>query len=185
MFFAKIVGHNAKSDISDYFKEAAVSSNSAQYKTRYRSRNPLDSTQHLISLRTSQTEFDWINNTNSFQRLRNLLTLEDDWDTYGAPTFLRPQVVRAFELYSNIYSYYLKKEINFSCLSPFIAPCSNGNILFEWGGGRFSNRELEIFVPSEMEALLEFLKCEYDSEEEGTFVAEDVNVLMDWLFTIQ
>jgi hypothetical protein len=185
MFFTKMVGHSETSDGSDYIdsfkKEVAVNSWSGQYQTRYGSRVSPD-TRHPKSLRTSQAEFDWVNNKNAFQRLRNLLTLEDNWDNYGAPPFFRPQVVRAFELYSNIYSYYLVKEINFSRLSPFIAPCSNGSILLEWAGQRFLHRELEIFVPSKMEDSLEFLKWENDLEEEDTFIAEEVNALLDWLF---
>jgi len=115
-----------------------------------------------IAVRRSQTEFDWVHNTSSFQRLRNLLTLEDNWNGYGTPPFPRPQMIRAFELYSNVYSYCLAKEMNFSQFSPFIAPCSDGAILFEWAGQRFFCRELEIFVPPVMEeSSLEFLKGGY------------------------
>jgi hypothetical protein len=157
------------------------------YQKGFEERFSTNSTQllHHTSLRTSQAEFDWSQNTNAFQRLRNLLALEDNWDNYGAPPFLRPHVDRAFALYSNIYSYYLSKEMNFSQLSPFIAPCSKGAILFEWAGRRFPCRELEIFVPSAKESPLEFLKCADDWEEEGTFVADEVNSLLDWLFSTE
>lgn len=140
---------------------------------------------HSTHLTTSQVAFDWARNTNPFQRLRNLLTLDKNWDGYGAPPFLRPQVARAFDLYSNIHSYYLSREMIFSRLSPFIAPCSNGAILFEWAGRRFPNRELEIFVPSAMESPLEFLRCADDLEEEGTFIADEVHILLNWLFATE
>jgi len=152
MFFTKkVVGNITTSNPSSYSRDVAVNSLSGQYQTKFESSNT-DRSQllHPTSLKTSQAEFDWVGNRNAFQRLRNLLTLEKNWDNYGAPPFLRPQVARAFELYSDIYSYYLSKEMNFSPFAPFIAPCSNGAILFEWAGRRFPSRELELFVPSAM-----------------------------------
>jgi hypothetical protein len=186
MFFTKKAGSSITSTPSSYSRDVAVNSLSGQYQTKFEASNT-DRSQllHPTSLKTSQAEFDWVRNTNAFQRLRNLLTLEDNWDHYGAPAFLRPQVVRAFELYSNTYSYYLSKEMNFSQFAPLIAPCSNGAILFEWAGRRFPERELEIFVPSAMESPLEFLKCADDLEEEGTFEADEVNTLLDWLFATE
>jgi len=133
-------------------------------------------------LQTSQSEFDWIVNTNPFQRLRNLLTLEDNWDGYGAPKFSRAQVGKALNLYSSIYSYYLEKEINFSQLTPFIAPGSDGSILFEWAGQRFPGRELEIFVPSTVEDKFEYLKFKDDQDTEGKFLIQEIDALLDWLF---
>jgi len=182
MFFTKITG-SIRTSNSSYSREVAVNSLSGHYRTKFESSNT-DQSQllHPTSLKTSQTDFDWVGNRNAFQRLRNLLTLEKNWDNYGAHPFLRPQVARAFELYSDIYSYYLSREMNFSQLAPFIAPCSNGAILFEWAGRRFPSRELEIFVPSAMEATLEFLKGADDLEEEGTFIADEVNGLLNWLF---
>jgi len=182
MLYTKVTSNFNTSNISLSRRDGAVSE---------LSRSPSDfgtsatKFSHSAHLRTSQVAFDWARNTNPFQRLKNLLTLEESWDGYGAPRFLRPQAVRAFDLYSNIYNYSLSRRINFSQLFPFIAPCSNGAILFEWAGRRFSHRELEIFVPSAMESPLEFLKCADDLEEEGTFVADEVNTLLDWLFATE
>ena len=187
MFFTKkVVGNITTSNPSSYSRDVAVNSLSGQYQTKFESSNT-DRSQllHPTSLKTSQAEFDWVGNRNAFQRLRNLLTLEKNWDNYGAPPFLRPQVARAFELYSDIYSYYLSKEMNFSPFAPFIAPCSNGAILFEWAGRRFPSRELELFVPSAMEAPLEFLKGEDNLEKEGTFIADEVSGLLNWLFATE
>lgn len=137
---------------------------------------------HHSGLIASQVEFDWATNTNPFQRLKNLLTLEDNWDGYGAPKFSRPQINRALELYSSIYDYYLSQEINFSQNAPFIAPCSNGSILFEWAGRRFPNKELEIFVTLAMDSPLEYLKSAEDIEEEDNFAIDEIVSLLDWLF---
>ncbi len=187
MFFTRKIGNIATSSGAPYLREVAVNSLSGQYQTRFEMLSPHDRSQslHPANLRTSQTQFDWIHNTNTFQRLRNLLTLDENWDGYGASRFLRPQVSRAFDLYSDIYNYYLSRSTNFSQLSPFIAPCSDGAILFEWAGRRFPSRELEIFVPSTMESPLEYLKCTDDAEEEGSFSSEGVIALLDWLFATE
>ncbi len=124
-------------------------------------------------------------NTNSFQRIKDLLTFENNWDGYGAPKFSRLQISRALELCSRIYDYYLSQEIKFSQNAPFIAPCSNGFILFEWGGRRFPDKELEIFVPSAMDSPLEYLKSAEDIEEEENFCIDEIVSLLDWLFATE
>jgi|GEM_PF-3092358 len=133
-------------------------------------------------VKTSQAEFDWIGNTNPFQRLRHLVTLEDNWDGYGAPEFSWEQVSRALELYASIYSYYLEKKMSFSQLAPFIAPGSDGSILFEWAGQRFPSRELELFVPAAPADELEYLKSSNNGDEEGTSPLEEIVTLLGWLF---
>jgi hypothetical protein len=186
MFFTKTIAANTIALASSYSTDVAANSLSGQYQAKFeRSSTGQSQLLHPTSLKTSQAEFDWAGNRNAFQRLRNLLTLEKNWDSYGAQPFLRPQVARAFELYSDIYSYYLSKEMNFSDLAPFIAPCSNGAILFEWAGQRFPSRDLEIFVPSAMEAPLEFLKGADGFEEEGTFITDEVSALLDWIFAAE
>ena len=187
MLYTKVTGDFSPSNTSLSRRDGAVSelsrSSSSDFGTSA-TKVPLSS--HSANLRTSQLAFDWARNTNPFQRLKNLLTLDENWDSYNAPRFSRPQVAKGFSLYSSIYNYYLLRGINFSQFFPFIAPCSNGAILFEWAGGRrFPQRELEIFVPSAMKSPLEFLKCADDLEEEGTFVADEVNTLLDWLFATE
>jgi hypothetical protein len=134
------------------------------------------------NLSSSQLTFDWSTNRNPFQRLKNLLFLEENWDGYGAPQFSRTQVYRAFDLYSNVYSYYLSKGISFSEHSPFIAPGSDGTVLFEWAGRRFPRRTLEIFVPSDSSIPLEYFQNEAGSEGEGLFFIDEIDGLLDWLF---
>jgi hypothetical protein len=192
MFFTKMANSQrdmiVASDFKDgvYRKDVSVTTPAGRIQPNQGSQVSTDILTNVHKgLKTSQTEFDWVKNTSPFQRLRNLLMLEENWDGYGAPKFSRPQVDKAFELYSSIYSYYLSKGINFSQFSPFIAPCSDGAILFEWAGKRFQTRELEIFVPSAQNRQLEYLKCAEALDEEGNFSIEEVAALLDWLFSTE
>jgi hypothetical protein len=130
----------------------------------------------------SALKFDWSNNQNPFQRIQGLSTLENNWNGYGSPKFSRLQINRALELCSSICDYYLSQEINFSQNAPFIAPCSNGSILFEWRGRRFPVKELEIFVPSAMDSPLEYLKSVKGIEEVGNYSIDEISLLLDWLY---
>jgi len=118
--------------------------------------------------------------------IKNLLELKHNWDGYGAYKFTKSHIDRALELYSAIHNYYLTNQIDLSLL-PFIAPCSNNYILFDWTGKKFTDKELEIYVSCYLDAPLEYLKEEYrdtsNSEEEGCFSMEKVNTLLDWLFS--
>lgn len=166
----KISGYRMNS-YSDIRRDVAITSQSTKIPANFKN--------------LSFSEFDWAKNTNPFQRIRHLLTLENNWDGYGAPRFSRPHIKRALELYSSIYGYYLAQEIDFSQKAPFIAPCSNGSILFEWVGKRFPDRELEIFVPSAMECPLEYLKSAEDLEEEENFSIGETVSLLNWLFAAE
>jgi hypothetical protein len=188
MFYVKQAKTSANSSVASFSRRDVTMSSSlvsqSELVTSISLKN-LSIAHYAGLLQTSQSEFNWISNTNPFQRLRNLLTLEDNWDGYGAPKFSRDQISRAFDLYSSIYSYYLEKEMNFSQLAPFIAPNSDGSILFEWAGQRFQLKELEIFVPSTMEDEFEYLKCNDDQDEAGKFSIEDINALLNWLFVTE
>jgi len=124
--------------------------------------------------------FDWATNIDPLQRLAVLPTLGDNWDGYGAPGFLMPHCRRASTLYLKICHYFLVKRLDGAQIAPFIAPCY-GSILFDWAGRRFTHNQLQILVPSAMDSPLEFLKCSDGLEEEGTFRADEVNELLDWL----
>ena len=135
-----------------------------------------------VELKVHQYEFDWISNTNAFQRLKHLNTLQDNWDGYGAAGFSRQHIHRALDLSEVTRSYFNANNMSFSHLSPFIAPCSDGAILFEWCGKRFPDRQLVIFVPANLEQPFEYLKSDCDSDEDGNFI--DVgfaNTLLKWL----
>ncbi|GBO53568.1 hypothetical protein APA_1475 [Pseudanabaena sp. lw0831] len=135
-----------------------------------------------VELKVHQSEFDWISNTNAFQRLKHLITLKDNWDGYGAAGFSGQHIHKALDLSEVTRSYFNANNMSFSRLSPFIAPCSDGAILFEWCGKRFPDRQLEIFVPANLEQPFEYLKSDRDSDEEGNFIDVGFAInLLEWL----
>lgn len=130
------------------------------------------------------SKLDWINNTNLFQRIKGLLTLPDNWDGYGAKVFSRQQVQKALDLYSEINQYYFEHKVDFFRQYPFVAPCSDGSILFEWSGNRFPHKQLEAFVPDSAEGkCLECLKSLDDVDQELKVPLEEFPLLLDWLFS--
>lgn len=137
----------------------------------------------MIDTRKQQA-FDWQKNTNAYQRIIHLSDLEDKWDGYNAPKFSSSQVDLALTLYSNLRTYSISRELDFSKIEPFIAPCSDGMVLFEWAGFRFPSRQLEIYIPVSAENTLEYLKTDEKSEEEGEFDLEQLYFILDWLFKL-
>jgi hypothetical protein len=135
----------------------------------------------FIDLR-KQEEFDWRKNRNAYQRIIHLSDLEDKWDGYNAPKFSKQQVDLAITLYSHLHSYCIDKGINFGKIEPFVAPSSDGMILFEWSGKRFPKKQLEIYVSKSNQYAFEFLKTEDDSEVEGEFNLDELYPILDWLF---
>lgn len=129
-----------------------------------------------------QQAFDWQKNTNAYQRIIHLSDLEDKWDGYDAPTFSKEQIDLALNLYSNLRTYCIDRGVDFSKVEPFIAPCSDGMVLFEWAGKRFTSRQLEIYIPLETDNKLEYLKTEGNSDIEGEFHLEELYSILDWLF---
>jgi hypothetical protein len=133
-----------------------------------------------------QEPFDWKTTTNAYQRIIHLTDLKDKWDGYNAPGFSKEQINVALIVYSKARSYAIDRGLKFLKVEPFIAPCSDGSILFEWAGRRFPSRQLEVYVPKEMEAEqpLEYLKSEEDSEEEGKLSLNKLYHVLDWLFKL-
>ncbi|MEH1892184.1 MAG: hypothetical protein V7K92_22940 [Nostoc sp.] len=129
-----------------------------------------------------QQVFDWQKNTNAYQRIIHLSDLEDKWDGYDAPKFSKEQIDLALNLYSNLRTYCINRGLDFSKVEPFIAPCSDGMVLFEWAGKRFPVRQLEIYIPVSAEDKLEYLKTEGNSDIEGEFHLEELYSILDWLF---
>ncbi|MBD2626201.1 hypothetical protein [Trichormus variabilis] len=132
-----------------------------------------------------QEEFDWQQNRNAYQRIIHLSDLEDKWDGYNAPKFSKKQVHLALTLYSHLRSYCIARNINFAKIEPFVAPCADAMILFEWSGKRFPNKQLELYVPISSEHNFEFLKTEGDSEIEGEFKLDELYPILDWLFNFE
>lgn len=129
-----------------------------------------------------QLDFDWQKNTNAYQRIIHLSDLEHKWDGYDAPKFSKKQIDLALTLYSNLRTYCIYKGLDFSKVEPFIAPCSDGMVLFEWVGKRFPSRQLEIYIPLLEKDTFEYLKTDGKSEEEGEFRLEQLYYILDWLF---
>ena len=129
-----------------------------------------------------QEEFDWQKNRNAYQRIIHLSDLEDKWDGYNAPQFSKQQIDLSLTLYSHLRSYSIDRNIDFDKIEPFVAPCSDGMILFEWSGKRFPNKQLELYVPISAEHPFEFLKTEGNSEVEGEFNLDELYPILDWLF---
>lgn len=128
--------------------------------------------------------FDWLKNTNASQRIIDLLDLEDKWDGYAAPKFYKEQVDLALTLYSNFRTYCINRELDFK-VEPFIAPSSDGTILFEWAGSRFPSRQLEIYIPVSAENTLEYFKTDGEYEDENNFNLEHLYFILDWLFKFE
>ena len=127
-------------------------------------------------------KFDWRLNINAFQRLKNLSTLENNWDGYGAPKFTKLHIRKALDLYAHINFYFNSKDISFSKYFPFIAPCSDGAILFEWGGKKFLDCQLEIYVPNNLSAPFEYLKSDLNGDQENSFIEIGFSSeLLEWL----
>jgi hypothetical protein len=112
-----------------------------------------------------------------------MLSLQEGWDGYGAPSFAIAQVKIALGLCTIVYRYYLAHDLSFTESQPFIAPSSDGSILFEWSGNRFPDKELEISVVySDSDIVFEYLKSSADGEEEDRISFDKVHILLDWLF---
>jgi hypothetical protein len=146
----------------------------------------LELNQDVFKQLKPKESFDWQNNQNAFQRLKCLSELPEKWDGYSAPTFPRHQINRSIEIFQSIQDYSRKHNIDWRKLEPFIAPSSDGNILFEWSGQRFNHRTLEIYVPQELDFSLEYLKTDIrlDSDTEGECQTNQVSDLLDWLLII-
>jgi hypothetical protein len=131
----------------------------------------------------SDREFDWTQNCNAFQRLKNLAYLPEKWDGYDAPKFSRKQINRALEIFAFVQYYQKKYQIEWQKLEPFIAPNSDGSIMFEWAGKRFPQRNLEIHVTKEPNISIEYLKTdiEMDSDIEEKCQMNEISDLLHWL----
>ncbi len=143
-------------------------------------------TLNICSSPVPEKSFDWKDNQNAFQRLIHLADLPDKWDGYSAPKFSRHQINRAIEIFQSIQDYSKEFKIDWKKIEPFIAPSSNGSILFEWSGKRFDLRNLEIYVPLEIRQSLEYLKTDIglNHDIEGEFQASQISDLLDWLVKI-
>ncbi|MEA5470569.1 hypothetical protein [Spirulina sp. 06S082] len=136
-----------------------------------------------VEFRQNQTEFDWSKNTNPFDRISHLRDLQENWDNYGAPSFSEQQINRAIRIYLQFLDYSFSQQDNYLDIRPFVAPSSDGSILLEWGGNRFPIRQLELYIPADLESDLQYLKSSAIDDEEGDINENKLSVLFSWLFT--
>lgn len=140
-----------------------------------------DTSSSFVNIR-QQEPFDWVRTISAYQRITHLAKLEDKWDGYNAPKFTKAQIEQALNLYSTIITYSINRGLSRSKVEPFIAPASDGTILFEWAGKRFPVRQLEIYVSSETVPNFEYFKIEGDFEEENQLNLDRLYLILDWLF---
>lgn len=126
--------------------------------------------------------FDWMKTTDPYLRIIHLSDLESGWDGYQAPAFSQEQINKALNLYSLMRDYCFRNRLKFAQVQPFIAPCSDGMILFEWAGKRFPFRQLEVYIPTIINTQFEYLKTEGECDSEGECNLSGLRSLLDWLF---
>ena len=102
--------------------------------------------------------FDSVEKWKSFQTLKEIRQLPDDWDSYGSPRL-------SDEIYTNAFAFLCSLLNHEEFPEPSIGPVSGGGVQFEWQmGGR--ELEIEFSEPSQNE----FLKVYEDRRmEEGAF----------------
>jgi hypothetical protein len=138
-----------------------------------------------LGLSGSQEKFDWYSTTNPFQRIVHLRDLEEDWDGYGSSEFTGTHIRRALDIYSRISKYFNLKKKDILEFGPFVSPSSDGCILFDWSSKKFLPKSLELYISSDLNNPLTYLKIEadIDFEEEDKLSDDQVSILLDWLFS--
>lgn len=141
---------------------------------------PLDPLQGSKGIDT----FDWKTVDNPYERIIHLKDLDTNWDSYGAEKFSRDIINISLSLYSFILDWVSHRKLVLETYQPFIAPCSDNSVLFEWAGNRFPKKSLEIYVFSNNK--MEILKygINDDVEEEFHIGFEHISRIsecFDWL----
>jgi len=105
----------------------------------------------------------------SINRIASFSDFKENWDSYGAKPIQSLTIARAINLFSVIVDEIgrLGKAVPL----PFIAPCSDGGIQFEW---EMCNKELTIVIPPNISQSLEYLwvyslATDEEHEKEGIF----------------
>jgi hypothetical protein len=116
-------------------------------------------------------------------RIVSFTNFKENWDSYGAKPFQPATIARALFLFTNIAEGI--ERLGKSVPLPFISPCSDGGIQFEW---ETSNKELTIIIPPDeslpLEYLLVYSEVPHEEQElEGTFdtvekAVEAINCLL-------
>ena len=113
-------------------------------------------------------------------KIKRIMKLPNNWDSYGAVQIPFRTIARALELL--IEAYEAQKQIGFEPMIPFIAPCADGGIQLEWEN---NNKELEARVTSlplqEKIFLLRVLKNEKHYQEDTIESSTEIMHYLSWL----
>lgn len=108
--------------------------------------------------------------------------LKSGWDTYQAKVINVKTIVNAIDIISKIISSINLNDI-INIPIPFVAPLSNGGILFEWST---LYREIEFSIPEKSNKPFQYLITVkhpfYEKEDEVYSSEELVNIVINWLY---
>lgn len=117
------------------------------------------------------------------ERLKSFKSLNAGWDSYGAKPIEWSVINRAIEFVCHVL-YDIDSQNKDVVPHPFIAPCSDGSIQFEWST---CYKELTLSIPEKETKPIEYLKADMTSgeekEEEGeaSSINDIVSLVTDWL----
>lgn len=115
-----------------------------------------------------------------WEKIKRIMKLPENWDSYGAVPIPHRTVARTLELL--IEAYGAQKQIGYKPIIPFIAPCADGSIQLEWEN---NNKELEARVGSlplqEKILLLRVLKNEKHYQEDTIESPTEIRHFLLWL----
>ncbi len=101
-----------------------------------------------------------LNFSDTIRKICELGNLHDNWDSYGAYRINENTIERAVD-----FLLYIINNRNLSSINqPYVLPCPNGSIQFEWNYGR---KDLEIMIPNNSQEQIVFVRDEDSNIEEG------------------
>lgn len=98
----------------------------------------------------------------ALEKISKFKELSNNWDSYNANRITQTTISRAEGFLRSIFLALLKKDKNLS--EPFVAPCPDGSIQFEWNIGA---REIEILIPYSEHIAVSYLMVENEHYNEG------------------
>lgn len=117
------------------------------------------------------------------ERLKGFKSLKEGWDSYSAKPIEWSAINRAIGFVCHVL-YNIDSQNKDVIPHPFIVPCSDGGIQFEWST---CYKELTLTIPEKETEPIEYLKADMTSgeekEEEGeaSSISDIVSLVTDWL----
>lgn len=90
-------------------------------------------------------------------QIDNFSNLPENWDSYNANTIDAPVLNRAKRLIRDMF--FIFNDKGKSLPEPFVSPCPDGSIQFEWD---LASKEIEILIPYSEQAAISYLTVEND-----------------------